>query len=111
VWINFMWWQLMFCGCCLWNLLYITLLAPRIFKCLEICAPLDSTVSHLARNNSIQQSPYCEANISSATQEMIDTSWNPRVSYLQAPLMSKIHSIRTPTPCYYFKINLNIIRA
>ena len=87
------------CGFWLRNLLHFALLAPRIFKVLEICAPLYYTVSHSARNNSIQQSHFCEANISSASQESIYSSWNPRIPCLQAPTTSPSHEPNKPNPC------------
>lgn len=76
------------CGSWLWNLLHFTLLASRIFKVLEICAPLDYTVSHSARTNSLQQSPFCEVDISLASPGIIYTALNPRVPCLQAPTTS-----------------------
>jgi len=86
-------------GSWLWNLLHFTLLAPRIFEVLEICAPLDYTVSQSAKTNSIQQSPFCEADISSASPEIIYTALNPRVPCLQAPTTSPSHEPNELSPC------------
>jgi len=87
------------CGSWLWNLVHFTLLAPRIFKVLEICAPLDYTASHSARTNSIQQSDFCEADICSASPQIINTTLNPRVPYLKAPTTSPSHKPNKLNPC------------
>jgi hypothetical protein len=98
---NFVWWQLMSvvhdCGICFTSLFWHL----GFLKVLEICAPLDYTASHsAARTNSIQQSDFCEADISSASPEIINTTLNPRVPYLKVPTTGPSHKPNKLNPCH-----------
>ena len=62
----------------------------------------------------MEQSPSCEANRFSASQEIRRIIWNPKVHYRvcncppSVPILSQLDPVHTATS-YFLKIHLNII--
>jgi hypothetical protein len=64
--------------------------------------------------NSVEQSPFWEANIRSASQEISRLSWNPKFHYRihksppSLPILVHMNAVQALTS-YFFEIHFNIV--